>query len=172
MGIGPQPTYAETPPALGGLFCSLCRSRFQGSSTDAFACTLLRNRGIFQVCDEGFPQRLYTAFTPQRGCASPSEAGSSPVSIFIVVVLPQPLEPRKPRISPRSMRKLTWSTAVKSPKRRVNPRALIATTPSSDRRGGTTSVWCLRRLSSGSKVMNACSRVRLEVVWATGGPHL
>ena len=39
--------------------------------------------------------------------ASPSVAGSRPVSIFIVVVLPQPLEPRKPKISPRSMRKLT-----------------------------------------------------------------
>ena len=34
-------------------------------------------------------------------------AGSRPVSIFIVVLLPQPLEPRKPKISPRSMRKLT-----------------------------------------------------------------
>ena len=31
--------------------------------------------------------------------------------------LPQPLEPRKPKISPRRMRKLTWSTATKSPKR-------------------------------------------------------
>ena len=37
----------------------------------------------------------------------------------MVVVLPQPLEPRKPKISPRSMRKLTWSTAMKSPKRMV-----------------------------------------------------
>ena len=36
----------------------------------------------------------------------PRSAGSRPVSIFIVVVLPQPLEPRKPKISPRSMRKL------------------------------------------------------------------
>ena len=39
--------------------------------------------------------------------ASPSVAGSSPVSIFIVVVLPQPFGPRKPKISPRSMVKLT-----------------------------------------------------------------
>ena len=39
--------------------------------------------------------------------ARPSVAGSRPVSIFIVVVLPQPLEPRKPKISPRSIRKLT-----------------------------------------------------------------
>ena len=38
--------------------------------------------------------------------ALPSLAGSSPVSIFMVVVLPQPLEPTKPKISPRSMSKL------------------------------------------------------------------
>ena len=37
----------------------------------------------------------------------PRVAGSRPVSIFIVVVLPQPFEPRKPKISPRSMVKLT-----------------------------------------------------------------
>ena len=37
----------------------------------------------------------------------PSLAGSSPVSIFMVVDLPQPLEPRKPKISPRWMRKST-----------------------------------------------------------------
>ena len=44
--------------------------------------------------------------------ASPSVGGSRPVSIFMVVVLPQPFEPRKPNISPRSIVKLTWSTAV------------------------------------------------------------
>ena len=36
-----------------------------------------------------------------------ASAATSPVSIFIVVVLPQPFEPRKPKISPRSMVKLT-----------------------------------------------------------------
>ena len=56
----------------------------------------------------------------RRATRCPRVAGSSPVSIFIVVVLPQPLEPRKPKISPRAMRKLTWSTAVKSPKRQVS----------------------------------------------------
>jgi hypothetical protein len=39
--------------------------------------------------------------------ASPSVTGNKPVSIFIVVLLPQPLDPRKPKISPRSIRKLT-----------------------------------------------------------------
>ena len=64
-----------------------------------------------------------------RGCpnksASPSLGGSKPVSIFMVVVLPQPFEPTKPKISPRSMVKLTRSTAVKSPKRQVRSRALM-----------------------------------------------
>ena len=61
--------------------------------------------------------------------AVPSVGGSRPVSIFIVVVLPQPLEPRNPKISPRSMRKLTWSTAVKSPNFWVRPCASIAGGP-------------------------------------------
>ncbi len=39
--------------------------------------------------------------------ACPSVGGSRPHSIFIVVDLPQPLAPRKPKISPRSIRKLT-----------------------------------------------------------------
>ena len=39
--------------------------------------------------------------------AQPLVAGSRPVSIFIVVDLPQPFEPRKPKISPRAMLKLT-----------------------------------------------------------------
>ena len=58
--------------------------------------------------------------------AEPSVTGSSPVIIFMVVVFPQPFEPRKPKISPRPMRKLTWSTATKSPNRRVSPSASIA----------------------------------------------
>ena len=39
--------------------------------------------------------------------AVPSVGGSSPVSIFIVVDLPQPFEPRKPKISPRSIDSVT-----------------------------------------------------------------
>jgi hypothetical protein len=108
--------------------------------------------------------------------AVPDEAGNSPVSIFIVVVLPQPLEPRKPKISPRSMRKLTWSTAVNSPKRRVRACASIAGGPRLRGRGGITSGRWSRRLSSGSSEMNACSRValavaRLEFGRAAGGQH-
>lgn len=68
--------------------------------------------------------------------ACPSLAGSRPVSIFMVVVLPQPFEPRKPKISPRAMRKLTRSTATKSPKRQVRSRASIAGGPSGAARGG------------------------------------
>ena len=64
--------------------------------------------------------------------ASPSLGGRRPVSIFMVVVLPQPFEPRKPKISPRSMVKLTWSTAVKSPNRRVRSRATMTGAPVED----------------------------------------
>src|SRR5215510_7142605 len=67
MGIGPQPTYAETPPALGRWRWRRCRSRLQGSSTGALASALLRRRGLLQVGDEGFLQRLDTACPQRRG---------------------------------------------------------------------------------------------------------
>ena len=59
----------------------------------------------------------------------PSVGGSRPVSIFIVVVLPQPLEPKNPKISPRSILNSTWSTAVKAPNFWVSPWASIAGGP-------------------------------------------
>jgi hypothetical protein len=44
----------------------------------------------------------------------------------IVVVLPLPFGPRKPKISPLGTSKSTASTAVKSPKRFVSPRTSMA----------------------------------------------
>src|ERR1035438_7504201 len=60
--------------------------------------------------------------------ASPEEGGNSVVSILIVVVLPAPLEPSKPKTSPALTARVTASTAVNAPKRRV--RAWIARTVS------------------------------------------
>ncbi|MDR8943927.1 hypothetical protein FEP80_04498 [Burkholderia multivorans] len=68
----------------------------------------------------------FVATGRSNSVAVPSDAGSRPVSIFIVVDLPQPLEPRKPKISPWRICKLTWSTATKSPNRIVNASASIA----------------------------------------------
>src|SRR5262245_15784048 len=65
-----------------------------------------------------------------RGCCStsfphtltlPAVGERKPVIIFIVVDLPAPLGPRKPRTSPLSTRKDTSSTAVNGPKRLVSP---------------------------------------------------
>ncbi|MCY1532400.1 hypothetical protein D9M68_676750 [compost metagenome] len=91
--------------------------------------------------------------------AWPSLAGNRPVSIFMVVDLPQPLEPRKPNISPFRMRKLTWSTATKSPNFMVRSRASMAISASSPTASGTisTGLWP-RRLASGSSAMKAASR--------------
>src|ERR1035441_3808366 len=60
--------------------------------------------------------------------ASPEEGGNSVVSILIVVVLPAPLEPSKPKTSPALTARVTASTAVNVPKRRV--RAWISRTVS------------------------------------------
>ena len=59
------------------------------------------------------------------GTPRPMSPASNPVSIFIVVVLPQPFGPRNPKISPRPIAKLTLSTAVKSPNRQVSSRAAM-----------------------------------------------
>jgi len=55
-----------------------------------------------------------TGLAEQPGLAG--VIGNRPVSIFMVVVLPQPFEPRKPKMVPRGL-ELDPSTAVKSPKR-------------------------------------------------------
>src|ERR1039458_4201458 len=67
--------------------------------------------------------------------ASPEEGAKSVVSILIVVVLPAPLEPSKPKTSPALTERVRASTAVNTPKRRV--RALISRTisPIENRRG-------------------------------------
>ena len=60
--------------------------------------------------------------------ASPDEGGSSVVSILIVVVLPAPLEPSKPKTSPALTDKVRSWTATNEPKRRERP--LISKTKS------------------------------------------
>src|SRR5262245_30830465 len=67
----------------------------------------------------------FRTFSPSTN-ASPEESGSSPVSIFITVVLPLPFGPRKPKTSPYSTSRSTFSTAVKLPNRRVKLRVTIA----------------------------------------------
>src|SRR5574341_1079840 len=59
-------------------------------------------------------------------CAVPEVGRSSPHSTRMVVVLPEPLGPRKPKISPRGTDRLTRSTAVKEPKRTLSSRASTA----------------------------------------------
>src|ERR1039458_1624305 len=60
--------------------------------------------------------------------ASPEEGGNSVVSILMVVVLPAPLEPSRAKTSPALTERVTASTAVNVPKRRV--RSLISRTMS------------------------------------------
>ena len=108
-----------------------------------------------------------------KSLAVPSVGGSRPVSIFMVVDLPQPLEPRKPKISPRSIDSVTWSTAVKLPKRRVRPCGLdgdlrLAGRARRDRRAPCGPL----RFSSGSRAMKHCSRsfVPVRSISSAGRP--
>src|ERR1017187_5971220 len=61
-------------------------------------------------------------------CASPEEGDNRVVSILIVVILPPPFEPSKPKTSPALTERVNASTAVNAPKRRV--RFLISRTTS------------------------------------------
>src|SRR5664280_3655737 len=56
---------------------------------------------------------------PPNPVAEPDVGSRRPVSIRIVVDLPEPFGPRKPKTFPRGISNDTRSTAVKSPKRRV-----------------------------------------------------
>src|ERR1035438_9890557 len=60
--------------------------------------------------------------------APPDVGGNSVVSILIVVVLPAPLEPSRPKTSPALTESVRESTAVNAPNRRV--RFLISRTTS------------------------------------------
>src|SRR5713101_8260459 len=60
--------------------------------------------------------------------AAPALSGKRPVSILMTVVLPLPLGPRNPKISPFSTRKLTSLTAVNLPNRRTRCSARMAGT--------------------------------------------
>src|SRR5579884_80157 len=65
-----------------------------------------------------------TSRPPTR--ASPSVGASSPQRMRMVVDLPAPLGPRKPKISPRATSSVTWSTAMNSPKRFTRSRSWTA----------------------------------------------
>ena len=88
------------------------------------------------------PRTARTSGTCSRSAAAPGRGGAPrprraparcpdfgrrvPVSIRIVVVLPDPFGPRKPKTSPRGTSKSMPSTAVKSPKVLVRPRTEMA----------------------------------------------
>src|SRR5262245_42713782 len=68
----------------------------------------------------------------------PAVGRSSPARILMVVVLPAPFGPRKPKISPGRTAKVTPSTAVKRPKPLVSPSTSTAGgagSPVADRTG-------------------------------------
>ena len=102
--------------------------------------------------------RLFASTTLPNSFASPSVAGRRPVSIFMVVDLPQPLEPRKPKISPRSIVKFTALTAVNFPKRRVRFLATMAGSAPVSTRGGMVSRRAPPRFSSGNRATKVSSR--------------
>jgi hypothetical protein len=68
------------------------------------------------------------SLTMSRPCteAEPSLGTLSPPSRRIIVVLPAPLGPSSPKISPLGISRSTWSTATTSSNRFVSPRRRIA----------------------------------------------
>src|ERR1700682_301184 len=58
--------------------------------------------------------------------ALPEVGSRNPHRMRMVVDLPAPLGPRKPKISPRRTARLTWSTAVNVPKRFTKSRISTA----------------------------------------------
>src|SRR3989304_3601224 len=73
----------------------------------------------------GWERTSYPATSPR-----PLVGRSRPVSILMVVVLPAPLGPRNPKISPRCTPNVTPSTAVKVPNRLVSSSTSMTGAPS------------------------------------------
>src|SRR5688572_8791023 len=71
------------------------------------------------------PSRSVASGSPSIA-TSPAVGRSRPVSILIVVLLPAPFGPRKPKKRPRPTLKVRPSTAVFSRKTLVRPRTTIA----------------------------------------------
>ena len=71
--------------------------------------------------------RGYFATSLSQTFILPSVGDKKPVIILMVVVLPAPLGPRKPRTSPRLREKLILSTAINGPKLFVNLSTSIKT---------------------------------------------
>src|ERR1700680_2888923 len=90
----------------------------------------VRSRSEVSAC--GITPIASRTRTGSRATSKPAtmpcpEVGTiSVVSIRLSVVLPAPFGPSRPNNSPRRTSKLTWSTAVKAPKRLVSSRACIA----------------------------------------------
>src|SRR5262245_28271079 len=72
---------------------------------------------ICSVCR--YTSKPATVASPDVGCDRPHR-------MRMAVVLPAPLAPRKPKISPRCTSNVSPSTAVKSPKRLVSFRQVMA----------------------------------------------
>src|SRR5690625_7707130 len=96
--------------------------------------------------------------------AVPAEGGINPVSIFMVVDLPQPLEPKNPNISPLNTCKLTSSTAEKSPNFLLNPCNSITTSSLCGRGGMRTARRC-SGLAGGSRSKKEVYRVWRSDRW-------
>ena len=96
--------------------------------------------------------------------AVPEVMGSRPASMRMVVDLPQPFAPRNPKISPLAMLKLASSTAVKSPKRRVRPSALMATSAVGLLNLGISGRTRVARTACGSSAMKLSSSVSQPVL--------
>src|SRR5439155_12699632 len=79
-------------------------------------------------------------------CARPPVGASTPQSMRMIVVFPEPFGPSRPKISPGGIDRFTRSTASRSPNRRVSSRAMIVPGPMSTWVALATRVSTLRSL--------------------------
>src|SRR5256714_1770165 len=80
--------------------------------------------GTTPICR--FTSTACLAKSKPKSCMPPDVGANSPVSILMVVDLPAPLGPKKPKNCPAPTVRSTDSTAVSAPKRRVNFSVTIA----------------------------------------------
>src|SRR6267143_214214 len=109
-----RPKYSRRSPARtfqsGGLCSFDCSQRFSHAVKSSSRMT----------SDATHPIRCFTCIGSRRTLnpatyASPSVMSARPVSNLIIVVLPAPFGPRRPKTVPEATFRVTWSTAVSFP---------------------------------------------------------
>ena len=139
-----------------------CSSRFCRTVS-----SVVERKGLRHVADAPAGPISFGSDWRPNSLACPSVGGNRPVSIFMVVDLPQPLAPRKPKISPRLDLEAHMIHGNEIAEVLGESRASMAVSPPRLRSGdGISHRLVAARFSCGNRAIKASSRVATPASWS------